>query len=246
MPLHNRTSCTGALRVHHFHRVQRPTVPQEVEDTSTTIALLPHRALGLTIRSSMVRRNCITVHSLLVLLAALLVLRISHTYLLLISQLLANTSQATKVNLTRHLRPTPPIKLLRHRLDHLSSGMAIALLPRPDPTQDRNSRLLPQSCRIGSNHYLHYRRPNLRLPDPPIRRPLLRLHHSHQVEMHFRLLPQHLRNRTHREFQLLEIQGKEYLVARLHCIINYPLCRTIHRTVVLAFHLQLSIEGLWV
>lgn len=209
--------------------------------------LLPHRALGLTIRSSTARRNRITVHSLLVLRPVLLVLRISHTYLLLISRLVANTSQATQVNLTPRPRPIPPINLLRHhRPDLLSSGMAIAGLVRPDPTQDHNTRALPQSCPIGSNHYLLYRLPSLRLRDLPIRRLLLRLHHSHQVGMHSHLLAQHLRNRTRREPPLLEIQGKEYPVARLPCIINYLLYRTIHRTVVLAFRLQLSIAGLWV
>lgn len=211
------------------------------------IVLLPHRALGLTIRSSMARRNRITVHSLLVLRPVLLVLRINHTYLLLISRLVASTSQATQVNLTQRPRPIPPTNLLRHhRLDLWSSGMAIAVLFRPDPTQDHSTRALPQSCPIGSNHYLLYRLPNLHLRDLPIRRLLLRLHHSHQVGMHSHLLPQHLRNRTRREPPLLGIRGKEYPAARLPCIINYLLYRTIHRTRVLAFHLQLSIADPWV
>ena len=119
MLLHSRTSCTAALKIHHSHRVQRPTVPEEVEGISTKTVPLYHPALGLfTIRSSMARRNRSTVHSLLVLLPALSVLRISHTYRLLISQLAVSTSQATGVSLTRHPRLTPPINLLLHRPDH--------------------------------------------------------------------------------------------------------------------------------
>ena len=241
---HNRTICIEALKVRHFHRVQRPMVPQEVEDISTKIILLLHRALGLIILSSMARRNRITVHNPLVLLQALLVLRISHTYLLLISQLAASISQVTEVNLTPHPRPTLRTNLHHHRLDHLNSDMAIAYLPRSDQTRDRNTQVLPQSYRIDSNHYLLCRLPSLRLRDRPIRRPLLRLHRSLQVEMRFhRTLPQPIHSLTRRESQHLEIQGKEYLVVRLPCIINYLLYRIIHRTAVLAFHLQLSIAG---
>ena len=242
---HNRTSCIEVLKAHHFHRVQRPTVPQEVEDISTKIILLLHRALGLIILSSMARRNRITVHNPLVLSQALLVLRISHIYLLLTSQLAASISQVTEVNLTPHPRPTLRINLLHHhRLDHLNSDMAIAYLPRSDQIRDRNTQVLPQSYRIDSKHYLLYRLPSLRLLDRPIRRPLLRLRRFLQVEMHFhRTLPQPIHNLTRRESQLLEIQGKEYLVVRLPCIINYLLYRTTHRTAVLAFHLQLSTAG---
>ena len=130
MLLHNRTSSTEALKVHRFHLVQRLTVPEEGEDISTKTLPLRHQALGLlTILSSMARRNRITVHSLPVLLPAPSVLRISHTYQLLISQLAASTSQTLAVKLTRHPRPTPPIKLLLHRPDRSSSGMAIAFPP---------------------------------------------------------------------------------------------------------------------
>lgn len=119
MLLHSRRNCTGALKIHHSHRVQRPTVPEEVEGISTKTVPLYHPALGLfTIRSSMARRNRSTVHSLLVLLPALSVLRISHTYRLLISQLAVSTSQAMGVSLTRHPRLTPRINLLLHRPDH--------------------------------------------------------------------------------------------------------------------------------
>ena len=248
MQLRSRTSCTGALQIHHFHRVQRPTVPEEVEGISTKIFLLYHPALGLfTIRSSMARRNRSTVHSLLVLLPALSVLRISHTYRLLISQLAVSTSQATSVNFTRHLRLTPPINLLLHRPDHSSSGMAIAFLRRLDRIRDCNTRVLLQIYRIDSSHSLLYRLPNLHLPDLPTRRPLLRHHLFRRVEMHsHRMLAQHSRNLTPRGSQHLEIQGKGLLVVRLPCIINYLLYRTILQTVALAYHLQLSIVGLLV
>ena len=246
MPLHDRMSCTRVPKVHHFHHVQRPTVLQEVEGINIMIALLLHRALGLTTRSSMAPRSRITVHNFLVLLQALLVLRISHTYLLHISRLVASTNQVTEINRTQRLRPTPPIKLHLHRQDHLSSGMATACLPGSDQTQDRNTRMLLPSCRIDNNHYLLYRLPNLRLRDRPIHRPLLRLRHSHQVEMRSHLLPQHIRNLTPRGSRLLGTQGKEYLVGRLPCTINYLLYPIIHRMVVLAFHHQPSIAGLLV
>ena len=92
MPLHNKMSFTRVLKVHHFHRVQRPMVLQEVEDINIMMTLLHHRALGLTTRSSMARRSRTIVHSFLVLLQARLVLRISHTYLLHISPLVASTN----------------------------------------------------------------------------------------------------------------------------------------------------------
>ena len=238
-------SCTRVLKVHHFHRVQRPTVLQEVEDINIMMNLLLHRALGLTTRSSMARRSRITVHSFLVLLQAPLVLRISHTYLLHISRLVASTNQVTEINHTQRLHPTP-INLHLHRQDHLSSGMATACLPRSDQTQDRNMRTLLPSCRIDNNHYLLYRLPNLRLRDRPIHRPLLPLRHSHQVEMRSHLLPQHIHNLSPRGSRLLGTQGKEYLVGRLPCTINYLLYLITHRMVVLAFHHQPSIAGLLV
>lgn len=249
MPCYNRTSYTGPLKVRHFHRARRPTVPEGVEDINTKITLLPHRAPGLrTIRNSMARRNRITVHSLLVLRPALSVQPVSHMYRLLISQLAASTSQITEVNLTRHPRPTRPINLLHHHPDHTSSGMAIVFPPRSDQTQDGNTRMLSQSYRIGSNHCLHYQLPNLNLRVHSIHRPLLRLHHSHQVEMRsLRILPQRpRRNLTRKESQHLEVQWKESLFVRLPCIINYLRYRTTHRTVVRASHLQLSIAGLLV
>ena len=135
MPLHNRTSYTEALKVHRFHLVQLLTVPEEAEAISTKILLMRHRTIGhLTILSSMARRNRIIVHSLLVLLPTPSVLRISHTYQLLISQLAASTNQTLEVKLTRHPRPTPQINLLHRRPDHLSSGMAIAFPPKLEQT----------------------------------------------------------------------------------------------------------------
>ena len=182
IPLHNRKSYTEALKVRHFHRVRRPSVPEEVGDISTKIVLLTHPILDLlTIRNSMARRNRITVHSRLVLLPALSVLPTSHTYQLLISQLAASTSPIMEVNLTRHPRPTRPINLLHLRPDHTSSGMAIAFLPRSDQIQDRNTRVLPQSYRFGNSHYLRYQPPNLQLRDRSIHHLLLHLHHFHQV-----------------------------------------------------------------
>ena len=246
MPLHNKMSCTRVLKVHHFHRVQRPTVLQEVEDINTMMTLLLHRALGLTTRSSMARRSRITVHSFLVLLQARLVLRISHTYLLHISRLEASTNQVTAINRTQCLRPTPPIKLPHRRQDHSSSGMAAACLPRWDQIQDRNTRMLPPSCRIDNNHYLLYRLPSLRLRGRPIHHPLLPLRHSHQVEMRSHLLPQHIRNLTPRGSRHLGTQGKEYLIGRLPCTINYLLYPLTHRMVVLAFHHRPSIADLLV
>ena len=248
MLLHNKTTYTGALKVHHFHLVRRPTVPVGLEDISTKTRLLPRQALGLlTIRNSMARRNRITVHSPLVLLPALSTLLISHTYRLLISQLAANTSQVTEANLTQHPRPTPPINLLLHHPDPSSSGMAIALLPKSDQTQDCNTPLLPQSCRIGNSHYLLYRLLSPHLRARPIHPPLPRPHHSHQVEMHFPRTPlQHLRSLTRKESLHQGIQVKDSLIARLHCIISYLLCPVIHRTAVRASHLQLSIAGLLV
>lgn len=247
-PLHNRKSYTVALKARHFHRVRRPMVPERPEDISIKIVLLPHRALGLlTIRNSMARRNRITVHSLLMLQTAFSVQPISHTYPLLISQLAASTSQITEVNLTQHPRPTPPINLLHRHPDHRSSGMATAFLPGPDQTQDCNTRAPRPSYRIGSNHYLLYRLPNLHLRDRPIHRPLLRLHHSHQVETRsLRMLAQHHHNLTRKESQRLGFQGIDLQTVRRPCITNYLLYRTTHRTVVRVSHLQLSIAGLLV
>ena len=247
MPLHNRTSSTEALKVHRFHLVQRLTVPEE-EDISTKTLLLRHQALGLLIiLSSTARRNRITVHSLLVLPPALLVLRISHTYQLLISQLAASTSQILEVKVTRHLRPTPRINLLHHRPDHSSSGMAIAFPPKLEQTLNLNTRVLPQSYLIGSNRYLHYRLPSLRLQSRPIRHLLLLLPRSHQVEMHFlQALPHQSHNHTRRESHRLETQENECLIVPPPCIINYLLYRTTHRMVVLGYHRQLSIAGLLV
>lgn len=241
MPSHNRKSYTGALKVRHFHRVRRPTVPEGVEVISTNIILLPHRILGLlTIRNSMARHNRSTVHSLLVLRPVLSVLPISRTYRLLISQLAASISQVTEVKLTLHPRLTPPTNLHHHHPDHTSSGMAIEFLPKLDQIQDRNTLVHPQSYRIGSNHYLLYQLPSLHLRDRPIHRPLLHLHHSHQVEMRSpRMLPQHHRNLTRKEFKHLG-----YLIVRLPCIINYLHYQITHRMVVRASHLQLSIAGL--
>lgn len=246
MPYHSRMSYTGALKVRHFHRVRRPTVLEGVEDISTKRVSLPHRTLGLpTIRSSMARRNRITVHSLPVLLPALLVLPISHTYRLLISQLAVNTSLVTEVNPTLHPRHTPRINLHHHHPDQSTSGMAIAFLLRSDQTLDRNTQVLPRSYRIGNNHYLLYRLPNLHLRHRLIHRPLLRLHRSRQVEMRSLLmLPQHLRNLTRKEFQHLGIQGKESLIVHPPCRTNYLLYRITHQTVVRASHLQLSIADL--
>lgn len=245
MPLHNRTTYTGALKVRPFHRDRRLTVSEGVEDTNIKIALLPHQALGLlTIRNSMGCRNLITAHSPPVLRPAISVLPINHTYRQLISQLAASTSQLLEVNLTRHPRLTPPINLLHHHPGHMSSGMATASLPRLDQTQDCNTRVLRRSYRIGSNHYLLYQLPNLRLQDRPIHRPLLRPHRSHQGEMRFlRILPQRRRNLTRKEYQHLGIQGKESLIVRLPCIINYLLYRATHRTAVRASHHPLSIAG---
>ena len=243
--LHNRKSYTVALKARHSHRVRRPTVPEGAKDFNIKTVFLSHRALSLlTIRNSMARRN-ITVHSLLVLQPAPSVLPISRIYRLLISQLAASISQITEANLTQHPRPTPRINLLLHHPDPTSSGMAIAFPLRLDRTQDRNTRVFPQSYRIGSNHFLLYRRLNLHLRDRPIHRPLLRLHHSHQVEMRsLRMLPQYHHNLTRKESQRLGIQGIDSLTVRLPCITNYLLYRITHRTVVRAYHLQLSIAGL--
>ena len=246
MPLHNKMSYTRLLKVHHFHRVQRPTVLQEGEDINTMMTLQLRRALGLTTRSSMARRSRITVHKFLVLLQARLVLRISHTYLLHISRPVASTNQVTEISRIQCLRPTPLINLHRRRQEHSSSGMAAACLPRSDQTQDCNTRMLPPSCHIDNSHYLLYRLPNLRLRDRPIHRPLLPLPHSRQAGMRSHLLPQHIRNLTPRGSRLLGTQGKEYLVGRLPCTINYLLYPIIHRMVVLAFHHLLSIAGLLV
>lgn len=196
MLLDSRTSYTGALKVRHFHHVRRLTVPEGAEDISTKIILLPHRVLGPpTTHNSTARRSRTTVHSLLVLRQTLSILPISHTYRLRIYQLAASTSQITETNLIRHLRPTPPVNLLHHHLDQMSSGMAIAFLPRSDQTQDYNTRMVPQSYRIGSNHYPLYRLPNLHLQDRPIHRPLLPLHHFHRVGMRsLRMSPQRPRN----------------------------------------------------
>ena len=246
MQLHNRMSFTRVLKALHFHRVQRPTVLQEAEDINITTVLLLHRAPALTTRSSMARRSHTTAHSFLVVLQARLVLRISHTYLPHISRLGASTNQVTEINSTQRLRLTPQVNLHRRRQDHLSKGMAAACLPRSDQTQDRNTRMLPPSCRIDNNHCLLYRLPNLRLQDRPIHRPLLPLRHSHQVEMRSHLLPQHIRNLTPRGSRLLGTQEKEYPVGRLPCTINYLLYPITHQMVVLAFHHQPSIEGLLV
>lgn len=193
----------------------------------------------------MARRNRNTVHSLLVLRPALSVPPICHTYRLLISQRAASTNQVTEVNLTRHPRPTPQINLLHHHHpDHTSFGMAIAFLPISHQIQDRNMRLPPQSYRIGSNHYLLYQLPNLRLWDRPIHRPLLRLHHSHQVEtLSLRTQPQLLRNPTRKGSHHLGILGKESSTVRLLCIINYLLYQITHRTIVRASHRQLFTAG---
>lgn len=248
IPSHNRTIYTGAHKVRPFHRDPRPTVPEGLEDISTKIILLPHQPLGLlTIRNNMGRCNLITVHSSLMLRPAVSVQPISHTYPQLTSQLAASTSQLTEIHLTRHPRLTPRTNLLHHHPDHMSNGMAAASLPRLHQTQDCNMRVLRQSYPIGSKHYLLCQLPNLRLRDRPIHRPLLRPHHSHQVGTRFlRTLPRRPRNPTRKEYQHLGIQGKESLIIRLPCIINYLLYRAIRRTVVRASHLQLSIAGLLV
>ena len=125
--------------------------------------------------------------------------------------------------------------------------MAIAFLRRLGRIRDCNTQVLLQIYRIDNNHSLLYRLPNLHLPDPPTRRPLLRHHLFRRVEMHsHRTLPQHSRSLTRRGSQHLETQGKGPLVVRLPCKINYLLYRTIHQTVALAYHLQLSIAGLLV
>ena len=243
--LHSRTSHKEALKVRHFHLVRRPTVPEGAEDISTKIIPLPHRVLGLpTIRNSTAHRSRSTVHSLLVLRST----PISHTYRLRISQLAASTSQVTEVNLTRHLHLTPRINLLLlHHPDHTSRDMAITFLPRSDQTQDHNTRMLPQSYRIGNNHYPLYRIHNLHLQDRPIHRPLLRLRHFHQAGMRsLRMSPQRPRNLIRKEFQHRGVQETEPPIVRLPCITNCLRFQATHRTVVRASHLQLSIAGLLV
>lgn len=235
----------GALKVRHFRPVRRLTVPEGVGDTSTKTILLLNQVLDPpTIRKSTAHHSRTTVRNPLVLRPTLSVLPISHTYRLRISQLAASISQVMEVNITRHLRLTPPINLPLHPPDHTSSGMAIVFLPRSDQTQDPNTQILPQSYRIGSSHYPLYRLPNLYLQDHPIHRPLLRLHHFHQVEMRsLQMLPQPPHNLIRKEFQHRGVQEIESLIVRLPYIINYLRCRTIHRTVVRASHLQPSIAG---
>lgn len=202
MLLRSRTSYKEAPKVRHFHLGRRLTVPEGAGDTSTKIVPLPHRVLGLpTIRNSTAHHSRSTAHSPLVLRPTFTVLPISHTYQLRISQLAASTSQITEVNLTRRLHPTPPINLLLLHPDHMSSGMAIAFLPRSDQTQDHNTRMLPQSYRIGNNHYPLCRLPHLHLQDRLIHHPHLRLRHFHQAGMRsLRMLPQRPRNLIRKEF----------------------------------------------
>lgn len=245
-------SYKGALKVRRFHLVRPLTVLEGAGDIRT-MTVLPHQILDLpTIRKSTAHRSRTIVRSLLVLRPTLSVLPISHTYRLRISQLAASTSLITEVNIIRHLRLTHPIKLLLlHPPDHTSSGMAIAFLPRSDQTQDLNTRILPQSYRIGSSHCPLYRLPNLYPQDRPIHRPLLRLHHFHQVEMRsLQLSPQPPRNLIRKESQHRGIQEIESLIVRLPYIINCLrfriIHRMVHRMVAGASHLQLSIAGLLV